>query len=904
MHSTLPRRALRLSVCLSLPLFLAASAVAERAPGAQPGPGVAQSPAKAISGAAVSGTVQDPTAAIVPGATVQLLRHDGTLISSTTTDNDGHFQFPQPAAGDYTLTVALPGFASITKPLHVGSGAPVPLALTMDLASVATNINVSANQDAPTTDPASNQDAATVSADDMKNLPIFDADIVATLTAFLSTDAAGEGGPTLIIDGVESKTVGISPSAIERVSVNQDPYSAQYRQPGRGQVEIITKSAADQFHGAFTFTFRDAIFEATNFFAKVKPPSQRRIYEGYFTGPTGIKNTPFLFSITRREQNNFSTVDAIPSLNLPAVNVPVPTRSTNLTMKVSHQFSDRNSAFLLYRFYNASNIDQNVGGQTLQSAGYNSYNFDMDLTFHDDLILSASKLNQFNILFERNLDRTTDNAQPQPGLTCIGPQVVIQGVADACSAQASVYNTENNPNLSDIFSWTLSTHIPQQLKFGIQLPNLGRRILEDGTNRQGTYTFNNLAAFQANAPSSLTIQQGQSRFETLYAQPGIFILDQIQLTPRLTLTPGLRYEFQNALSGTKDAFQPRFSAAYALDQEHGLVVRTGAGIYYRHVGVNIGQQLARYQNAAERSLVISNPCYPDPNATGCTPLSAQPPSLFIFAPGLKSPVQAYFGMSVERQVTKTATVTVGYNGYRGWHALRTLDINAPLPPYPDTVRPNPNFSQINEQDSGGYQKSDDLSVSFRGRIHDVFAGFLQYDYQHADSDTQWSTFQPEDQYNPNAEWSRTNYDQRQRLSMFGTLYPDKPVTLGIGFYDYTAPPYTITDGTDRFDPGLYNARPDGVPRNSLNGGDSQDLQLRLGYTYKFAPLQHSHASDAATKSESPDTPQSIAFSVSSFNTLNRPNFEGYDSVQGSQDFMQPTAANPPRRLQLSAAYNF
>jgi hypothetical protein len=895
MHSTLPRRALRLSVCLSLPLFLAASAIAERAPGAQPDPGVAQSPAKAISGAAVSGIVQDPTAASVPGATVQILRHDGTLVGSTTTDDAGHFQFPQPAAGDYTLTITLSGFASIAKPLHVGSSAPVPLALTMDLASVATNVNVSADQDAPTTDPASNQDAATVSADDMKNLPIFDADIVATLTAFLSTDAAGEGGPTLVIDGVESKTVGVSPSAIERVSVNQDPYSAQYRQPGRGQVEIVTKSAADRFHGTFTFTFRYAIFEATNYFAQVKPPSNRRIYEGYLTGPTHLKNTPFLFSITRREQDSFTTVDAIPSFNLPAVNVPYTIRSTALTMKVSHQINDHNSAFLLYRFFGSSTLNQNVGGQTLQSAGYNAYNFDMDITFHDDLILSASKLNQFNILFERNLDRDADTTQPQSGITCNGAQIVIQGVATACSAQSSVYNTENNPNLSDIFSWTLATHTPQQLKFGFQMPNLGRRILEDETNRQGTYTFTSLAAYQAETPSSLTIQQGQSRFETLYAQPGAFVLDIIQLTPRLTLTPGLRYEFQNAIPGTKDSFQPRLSAAYAVDPKHGLVIRTGAGIYFRHVGVNIGQQLARYQNAAERSLVIANPCY----GTGCPSNVTGPPSLFVFAPSMKSPVQGYFGISAERQVTKTATVTFGYNGYRGWHALRTLDINAPLPPYPDTVRPNPNYSQINEQDSGGYQKSDDLSVSFRGRIHDVFAGFLQYDYQHADSDTQWSTFQPEDQYDPNAEWSRTNYDQRQRLSMFGTLYPDKPVTVGVGFYDYTPQPYTITDGTDRFDPGLYNARPDGVPRNSLNGGDSQDLQLRLGYTHKFSPLQHIKSTDGT-----PDTPQSVAFSVSSFNTFNRVNFETYDGVQGSPDFMQPTSANSPRRLQLSAAYNF
>jgi hypothetical protein len=568
-------------------------------------------------------------------------------------------------------------------------------------------------------------------------------------------------------------------------------------------------------------------------------------------------------------------------------------------MKVQHQYNDHHSGYVLYRFYDASVTNPNIGGQVLQSAGYNSYNFDMDVTYHDDLTIGANKFNQFSLLFERNLDRTA-SAQPNAF------QTLISGVATFGSAQADVYNTENNPNLSDMFSWTVSTHMPQQIKFGIQMPNLGRRILEDHTDRVGTYTFSNLAAYNAGTPSTFTQQSGASRFEVLYAQPAAFILDIIQVTPRLTVTPGLRYSFQNALPGTMDGFQPRLSVAYMLDKNHGLVLRSGGGVYIRNVGVNLRQQLARYEQPSELSVVIANPCYPNPTAAGCGATSSQAPNRFVYENGIKSPEQGYFGLSIERQITKGSTVSIGYNGYRGWHALRTLDLNAPHV-VGSTVRPDTNYAQVNTQDSEGYQKSDDLNISFHGRIHDVFSGFMQYDYQHSDANTQWSTFQPEDQYDPNAEWSRTDYDQRQRLALFGTLYPDKPVTFGVGFFDYTGLPYTITDGTDRFDPGLYNARPDGVPRNSLNGGDFQDVQIRLGYTYKFAPLQKQKG-DAAEKSVAglpgSSNNQTIAFSISSFNTLNRANFGGYDGVQGSPDFMQPTTANSPRRLQLSAAYNF
>ncbi len=161
----------------------------------------------------------------------------------------------------------------------------------------------------------------------------------------------------------------------------------------------------------------------------------------------------------------------------------------------------------------------------------------------------------------------------------------------------------------------------------------------------------------------------------------------------------------------------------------------------------------------------------------------------------------------------------------------------------------------------------------------------------ADSDTEFSTFTPQNQYDPNAEWSRTDNDQRQRLTMFGTFFPDKLFNLGFGFYAYTAPPYTITTGRDDYNTGLTNARPAGVPRNSLNGGDYQDLQVRWAYNFKLKPK---------LKEASP----TIGLSVASFNTLNRVNYQSFVGVQSSSNFMHPTEATSPRRLQLGFSFTF
>jgi hypothetical protein len=876
---------------------------------AMPAPGQAadrpSSTARADANGLFDGQVQDSSGAILRGAQVELRRPDGTIVASTLTDAAGQFRVAQPAAGEYRLSVALPGFEPLTRTLRIGRTPLAPLTLTLNLASVSTNVVVNAAEAVDVAAPDQNQDAPTLSSNDMKTLPILDGDVVATLSAFLDTGAAGEGGATLIVDGVESKTVGVAPSAIERISINQDPYSAQYRQPGRGQVEIVTKNTADRFHGSASFTFRDSALGATNYFATTKAPEQRRIYEGYLTGPIKpLRDTTFLFSTNRQEEDASTTVNAnledpanpTSGSGIPFVqNVAAPTRSTWITMKVAHQINDHHSAYLLYRFFDASQSNQNVGGQTLATAGYVAYNFDMNLAFHDDLALAPNKLNQFSILFERNIDRNVSALD--------APSIVVQGAFTGGGAQNDSLQTENNPNLSDVVSWT--THAIHQLKFGVQLPNLGRRILEDLTNRQGTYTFASLAACEQGAPNTITslnpcaqgstpisytLQQGQTRFLTHFDQPGAFIQDQIQATPRLTVTPGVRYDFQNALPGTMDAVQPRLSLAYLLDKKHALVVRTGGGVYMRRVGVNVGQQLARYQYAAERSLLLTtNLCYPD--ITVCNTLAAQPPSLYNFGPNLKAPMQGYFGLGVERQLTRQATITLTYNGYRGWHALRSIDINAPLPPFLSPARPDPDYAQVLQLQSGGTQKSDGLTLNYRGRIGNAFSGFLQYGYQHADANTEWSTFIPEDQYNPNAEWGRSSWNQRQRLALFGTFYPDKPLNLGIGFYNDTPMPYSIVTGADNYLDGLTNARPPGIPRDSLNGGNYQDVQLRLGYTFKVRPR---------LKDQSP----TLAFSLSSFNTLNRVNYGGYIGVVTSPEFMKPTTASNPRRLQLGTSYNF
>jgi len=68
-------------------------------------------------------------------------------------------------------------------------------------------------------------------------------------------------GVTLIVDGIQTTSVP-SASAIQTVTINQNPYSAEYNRPGRARIKITTKPGSSEYHGTMNFLFRDARFNA------------------------------------------------------------------------------------------------------------------------------------------------------------------------------------------------------------------------------------------------------------------------------------------------------------------------------------------------------------------------------------------------------------------------------------------------------------------------------------------------------------------------------------------------------------------------------------------------------------------------------------------------------------------
>ena len=149
------------------------------------------------------------------------------------------------------------------------------------------------------------------------------------------------------------------------------------------------------------------------------------------------------------------------------------------------------------------------------------------------------------------------------------------------------------------------------------------------------------------------------------------------------------------------------------------------------------------------------------------------------------------------------------------------------------------FGQIQQIESGGRQLLNALDIFFRGDAGRWFSGQAQYTLARAENNTGGIQNFPQDQYNPNAEWSRSNFDRRHAFSIIGNINPDHWLTLGLSASLNPGTPYNEITGTDDFHTGLSNARPVGVSRNTLQAKATANLDLQWDHDFKLTKAKRS-----------------------------------------------------------------
>jgi len=838
----------------------------------------AQNPA----GVAVTGTVLDPHQAGVLGAKVTLKVADGAEVQSTSADSLGAFRFADVPPGNYDVQIEQQGFKPSVSRVRVGTQALRPLRVVLALADVQQQVTVSAELTQVSTNTADNLDTVSMDRTALDNLPIFDQDFIGTMSRFLDASSVGTNGVTLIVDGVESSRAGISASAIQEVKLNQDPYSAEFSRPGRGRIEIITKPGSAAFHGTFNFLFRDYLLNARDPFALIRPPEQRRIFEGNLTGPLGrSKKTSFLISANREEEDSQAVIVAQGPSGEIRETAPAPQRNTELAGSMNHQIGENHLISIRGVYTDRTIQNQGVGDFTLPEAGTNFEDREDIIFFNHSGLFTKKLLNQFRLLVAREHMPTT-SINP-------GPKIVVLGAFTGGGAQGDRLQTENHVILNEILVWSGAKHT---IRTGLNVSDVSRRGLDDNTNTLGTYTFSTLQDYQQSHPFSLLRQSGNGHVVFVEKVLGGFVQDEFRLLPNLQISMGLRYDWQNYFHDDNN-FSPRVSFAYAPGKAKKTVIRAGSGFFYDRSGSGVIFDLLRYDGIHLHQFLITDPLFPDPFVVG-------PTNVVRLEPGVRIPYTLQYSASVERQLGKATTLTVNYTGIRGVHLFRSRDINAPPPPFYLT-RPNANLSVLRQIESAGDLESHSLEIGLRGNVTRYFTGMLQYTLGRAYNNVGGTpagvnrqfgiNVFPANNYDLSGEWARADFDQRQRFSLLGTVTPGKYFKLGVALSLYSGQPYNETTGRDDNHDGLANDRPAGVPRNSLQGPGYADLDLRWSRDFFLA---------AAKKDKGP----TVTLGFDAFNVLNHVNYVSYIGDLSSPFFGKPIAAQPPRRLQASFRFRF
>jgi carboxypeptidase family protein len=282
---------------------------------------------------AILGQVSDASSAGVPRATVTVTNKETGLKRSATTDDSGRFNFPQLKPGTYTVKVESEGFEpQQNDAVSSALGQKQTVDFTLKIAQSKETIEISS--EAPILNPENANTSTTLNAHALENLPNPGGDLTYPLqfaagalvnTAGSSNDFVGgtngfgnvefNGLPALsngyIVDGLEtndpltnlnsglSTNLVLGLNSISEVTVNTLSYTVDQGRYGASQINYVTKSGSNQFHGNLYELWNGSRFNAANYFTNATPGSHKpRSTVNHFGGSVGgpiIHNKLFFF---------------------------------------------------------------------------------------------------------------------------------------------------------------------------------------------------------------------------------------------------------------------------------------------------------------------------------------------------------------------------------------------------------------------------------------------------------------------------------------------------------------------------------------------------------------------------------------------------------------------------------
>jgi hypothetical protein len=708
----------------------------------------------------------------------------------------------------------------------------------------------------------------------------------------LSQGGAGQLPATSAFGGTSNL---VSLDALEEFRVQTSTFAPEYGRTPGAQISVVTKSGTNTLHGTAFKYFRDDKLDANNWFANAhalaRPELRQNDFGGVLGGPIH-KDKLFFFGSyeglrVRQPQVANTYVPALatrqdaPAAVQPLLNAfPLPNGPDigNGTAAFSASYSDPSTlnsssiridylpwkkVTIFGRYSDApSSIDQRGGGSRRTAySNVADVNYRTEsLTLGTNQALAAWLTNEFRFNYSRSRASsffTLDHfggAVPPPDSALYPAFASLQNSNFQFFGDMNPYglkfiagplatNLQRQINVTDNVSRILGQH---QIKFGLDY----RRLSPESRYApyQVQYLFDSLSNVLANTLPEANVV-AKTPVTLIFSNWSLFAQDTWKATQTLTITYGLRWEYNSAPSspngtlpftvtgvdnlttmtlappGTplwhpqKDDFAPRLGVAW--QPLPNLVLRAGGGIFYDLGYSDVADGASGFPYAQDK--LILNTSFPVSGANAVPPaFSMTPPVAYLAVvdPNHVLPRTYEWNVAAERALGKDDVVTVTYVGATGRKLMRQDRYN----------KPNPSFSEFDLMRNGANSSYQALQAQFRHRVAHGLQALLSYTWAHSiddgSSDGNILNVPPGDSPS-SSERGSSDYDIRHTFSaavsynipapgggfwktIFGNWSTDSIV------YARTAPPVNVVTGLDPF--GGFLSGASSVQRPNLISG--------------------------------------------------------------------------------------
>ncbi len=908
------------------------------------------------------GLVADEEGSALPGASITATNQGNGFSRQATSDAGGSFAIRLLPPGLYRVSASLPGLRAADVPnVRLSVGTTTTLELRLEPSAVTEAVTVTA--ETALIDMSSTEISKTIDEAKIRNLPINQRNVLefALTTPGVTVGRGPQSGsfPTsglsingqsprynnIIVDGVDNNdsVVGsarstISQEAVREYQVIQGSYPAEYGKAAGGIINVVTRSGSNTWHGSAFAFFRDESLSADNFLSGTRTPFQQTQYGASLSGPI-LRDRLFFFAVAERltvADANFVTISKKDAEMIRAAGfdiqngvVPFDRNADSLFGRLDLLPSPSHTVSLRGTY--ARSLDENQqawGGPVARSSGGVRNLEDGAVGLTGMSILTANLSNELRALYADRSQRL-DSLDPLRS-----PQVTIVGVA-TFGTQPLLPNPRDTQvyQIFDAISW-FGGRSAYKAGFDYTHTTFAGSV---PASFAGLYVFAPVnggtaqEAFAAGLPSFFGQGFGDPYWEGTTSVLGAFVQAEWNLTDRLLLRLGLRYDYEkpaDPLPSDQNNWAPRFSFSWAGADT--WRVRGGLGRFYGvaaivpmfAVAVNNGMQTAYTgrilgppgQSPAEPwdlpERRFSDPTsagvdrFPQPvvRPAGCE--GAMPPNLDLEACAqFESAYTDQANLGFEIQIGPRLLFNADYLYARGRNIMESRNINSLIPGGPRPTRPNPAFGNIFLDSARGNTWYNGVTVGLQTRTGGPFEMSAFYTYADAQDDyIDWLTpIQLQDPLNPEDERGPSLHVPRHRATL-AAIY----TTVGRGLPWYARDwnlatiaafeagrPFNVFAGYDRNDNGdLLSDRPEGVSRNSGVLPNSFNVDVRIARTIPLGPV-------------------AVEATLEVFNLLNRENVLQVNDVRYldrgitlDPKFGTPNRVTDPRRIQFGLRASF